>query len=81
MLFALTMPAAWVLIWTLKRATALRTDQLAAGVAVASATALLCDGAALTWTPFLYAADSASLLWGVGVCMVLALVTARRELG
>ena len=87
-LFVLTVPAAWVLVWILKRAAALRTDQLVAGVAVASAAALLCDGAALTWTPFLYAADSASLLpvavwllWGVGVCLALALVAARRELG
>lgn len=87
-LFVLTVPAAWILIWTIKRAVALRTDQLVAGVAVASTAALLCDGVAITWMPFLYTADSAGLLpvaawlmWGVGVCLALALIAARRELG
>lgn len=51
LLFALTVPAALLLIWTCKRMAALRTDQLVAGVAVASAAALFCDGIALTWAP------------------------------
>ncbi len=81
-LFALTIPSAWLLIWICKRAAGLGTGQIVAGIALASAAALFCDGVALTWSPSLYGGDRAALLpaaawllWGVGTCLTSALIS------
>jgi len=86
LLFALTIPAAWLLARLCRRTAGLTPGQLVPGVAVASLAGLLCDAMALTWTPALYGADAAHivpavawLFWGVGFCLALALVIAGRE--
>jgi len=61
-LFAATIPAAWLLVETIAHAAKLKPAQLIPGVALGSATALLCDGVAMTWTPRLYGADLAGIL-------------------
>lgn len=83
-LFALSVPGAWLLVRSVRRVGALRTDQLVAGVAVADAAALICDGVAFTWFPGLYGAPDADLrlgaawlLWGVGVTLVWAVAGSR----
>ncbi len=75
-----TLPAVW-LIWKLP---GLRRDQVALGVAIATATAALLDGIALAWFPGLYAADvrlvaacGAAILWGAGAGLVLGLLFNR----
>lgn len=85
-LFALSVPRAWSLVWTIRRAAALRPGQLLPGVAIASAVAMLCDWVALTWFPALYGQDAegrslgaAWLLWGVGVSFIVALADTTRE--
>lgn len=88
MLFALSVPCALLLVLTSKRVAGLRPDQLVAGVAFAAAVAMLCDGVTLTWFPALYGGASenlvpaaAWLLWGVGVCLILAFVDGARKSG
>ena len=85
-LFALTIPGAALLIWICQRAAGLEKSQIVAGVAVASAAALFCDGIAFTWVSSLYGDDGATLLaaaawllWGVGACLTLALIAAGRR--
>ncbi len=85
-LFVLTVPGAWLLVRVGRRVGSLQPSQLVAGIAVADAAALLCDGIALTWAPALYGTDAASilpaaawLLWGVGVIFALALFSARHD--
>jgi len=85
-LYAATIPGAWLLVRLCRRTGALTPEQIVPGVAIASAAALPCDGMALTWAPQLYGPDAASilpaaawLLWGVGFCLTLAVVNAGRE--
>ena len=58
-------------------------DTLVHFYTMATATATLLDGVALSWFPRLYGADpavaGAVLLWGVGVGLVLAVVLERRS--
>ena len=83
LLFAAAVPGAWLLVQLCRQTAALTSEQLLPGVAVASMTALLCDGTALTWAPRLYGGDAASILpaaawlfWGAGLCLALAFVMA-----
>src|SRR5262245_20661984 len=84
LLFVFTVPVVWLLVWATRHALSLRPGQIVAGVAIACATAQLCDGVALGWAPFLYGADSsrllpaaAWLLWSYGVSLTLAFVASR----
>lgn len=54
-----------------------------AGVAVATAAALLCDGIAVGWVPELYGAEprraAAVILWGAGVAIALGWLMNRTD--
>lgn len=85
-LYALTMPAAWLMVRLCGRLAALTPGQLVPGVGVGSLAGLLCDAVALTWTPGLYAADPARivpavawLFWGVGASLACAFVIDARQ--
>ncbi len=84
LLFALTVPLAWGTIWLVQRIAGLKAAQLPAGIAVASAAALLADGVALSWVPSFYGSDAATLLpaaawllWGAGLCLTAASIQGR----
>lgn len=82
--YALVVPGTLPFVLLIRRLAGLAADQLALGVAVVTATALLCDGIAVAWNPALYGqsseaalAASAAVLWGAGVGMMLAFVFNR----
>jgi hypothetical protein len=83
LLFAITVPLAWVSVEIAKRVAALAPDQTLPGVAVASAAAMLCDGIALVWSPIYGDGDrlpgAAWILWGVGLILSAAFLDARRQ--
>jgi hypothetical protein len=84
--FALAVPGLWAAVWITRRAARLGRAQLVEGVAVATAAALVCDGVALRWAPWIYgSADGSGLLpgaawilWGAGVGILIAVAEARR---
>ena len=85
LLFAASVPIAWPSVWITRRLAALKPRQVVPGAALASSAAMLCDGIGLTWSS-LYApvgaaplAAAAWLLWGVGLILLAAFVTARRQ--
>lgn len=72
-------------IWLVRRLGGLREDQIVFGMALGSAVAIICDGAALTWAPWLYGGVSADLhraaawlLWTVGIGLVWAFIVEKR---
>jgi hypothetical protein len=85
-LFALAVPGLWAAVRVTRRAARLRRGQLVEGVAAATAAALVCDGVALRWAPWIYgSADGSGLLpgaawilWGAGVGILIAVAEARR---
>ncbi len=61
-------------------------DQMLAGIAIVTATALLLDGIAHAWFPALYGTDpilivkgAAAIFWGAGVGLVLALLMNKSQ--
>ncbi len=78
--FATTLPIAWLSVWLIRRIARLSADQLLPGVALVGATAMMIDGVALKWFPFVYGANpvvrpgAAWLLWGYGVSLAIALL-------
>lgn len=76
LLFAATVPVAWVSVGLAKHIASLTPAQRLPGVAIASATAMLCDGIGLIWWPIYGTADrlpgAAWLLWGVGMLLFAA---------
>lgn len=83
-LYAAIVPGSWPFVLLLVRAAGLAPHQRLGGVAVALAVAMLLDGLALAWAPGLYGtapADAAGagavILWGAGVILVLAVLSAR----
>jgi hypothetical protein len=73
-------------IWLLQQLGGLRRDQTVFGMALGSAIAIICDGAAITWAPWVYGGPSpdlhraaAWLLWTVGFGLVLAFMAERRQ--
>jgi hypothetical protein len=84
--FVTTFPIAWLSVRLTKRLAGLSREMLVRGVALASASAMLIDGAVLRWAPRVYAANdtvirfgSAWLLWGYGVSLGIALLMARQN--
>ena len=85
LLFIATLPGDWLTILLVRRLAALRPDQIVAGIAVTSATAMLCDGFALAWARPVYGSETADLLpaaawllWTYGLALALAFLIARR---
>lgn len=83
-LYAAIVPGSWPFVLLLVRAARLAPAQRLGGVAVALAVAMLLDGLALAWAPGLYGATlvdaagaGAVILWGAGVILVLAALSAR----
>ena len=77
--YALLVPITWPFVWMVRTAVKLRRDQIFAGVAIATATALLTDGIVVAYFPAIYGGTlpqvtncAAAILWGAGVGMVLA---------
>ena len=83
LLFAATVPVAWVSVQIAKRIATLAPAQILPGVAVASAAAMLCDGIGLIWWSIYGQADrlpgAAWLLWGVGLLLFAAFFDGRRQ--
>src|SRR5205823_7423737 len=82
--FVATFPIGWLSVRLARRLACLSRETLVRGIALASVVAMLIDGAALRWAPWVYAADdtvirfgSAWLLWGYGVSLGIALLMAR----
>ena len=85
LLFIATLPGDWLTILLVRRLAALRPDQIVAGIAVTSATAMLGDGFALAWARPAYGSETADflpaaawLLWTYGLALALAFLIARR---
>lgn len=83
LLFAVTVPLAWIAVQVAKRIATLSPDQLLPGAAIASAAAMLCDGIGLIWWSIYGEADrlpgAAWLLWGVGMILFAAFFGGRRR--
>jgi hypothetical protein len=83
LLFATTAPVAWLSVQIAKLIARLTPGQLLPGVAVASASAMLCDGIGLIWWSIYGGADrlpgAAWLLWGVGLILFAAFFDGRRR--
>ena len=82
-LFASSVPVAWLSVGIARWIATLAPAQLVAGVAVASAAAMLCDGVGLIWWSVYGDGDrlpgAAWLLWGVGLILFAAFLDARRQ--
>jgi hypothetical protein len=79
-LFLACIPITWFTMSLIIRVASLREDQILAGIGVALATATLCDGLAVTWFGDLYGSNdlhirlgAGSILWGIGLFLVVAL--------
>ena len=85
LLFAISVPVAWVCTWVTARAASVARDRILAPTVVATIAATWLDGVALTWLPELYAGVSpttqfgaAWILWGVGWLLFFAYLADRR---
>jgi hypothetical protein len=83
LLFAVTIPAAWLSVQLAKRLVTLASGQLLTGVGIASAAAMLCDGVGLVWWSVYGEGNrlpgAAWILWGVG-CILFAAFFVDRKL-
>ncbi|WBQ10988.1 hypothetical protein L2D01_04205 [Hyphomonadaceae bacterium ML37] len=84
LLYALIIPGTAPFIWLIAKIGGLARSDLALGVSVVVAAAVLLDGLALAWVPTLYGAElalqagaGAAILWGAGVALVLGFVFNR----
>lgn len=82
--FALIVPGTVPFVYLFRAAARLKGDQLFTGIALGTMAAAFCDGIALSWATALYggiaqvAGSGATILWGVGVVMLLAWLVGRR---
>jgi hypothetical protein len=86
--YALVIPGTVPAIWIGRMLAKLSHDQMAIGILVVTAAALLLDGIAHAWFPALYGSDPALLVkgaavifWGAGVGLVLGLIMNGPERG
>jgi hypothetical protein len=77
--YVLIIPGTLPFVWLTQVLAKLRRDQIAIGVAVVTAAALLIDGFVVAWFPVIYGSAlpqvtncAAAILWGAGVGLVLA---------
>jgi hypothetical protein len=82
--FITAVPIGWLSIRLVRRCARLDRSQLVAGSALVGAVAMMIDGLALRFFPWLYSGEpevfrpaSAWLLWGYGVSLAIALWLAR----
>jgi hypothetical protein len=82
--FLTALPLGWLSIRLVRRCARLARSQLVAGTALVGAVAMMVDGLALRFFPWVYSDDlylfrpaSAWLLWGYGVSLAIALWLAR----
>jgi hypothetical protein len=79
--YALVIPGTLPFVILTRVIVKLRQDQIAIGIAVVTATALLIDGIVVAWFPGVYsneirhvAACAAGILWGAGVGLLLGFI-------
>lgn len=85
--YTLVIPGTLPFVILTRRLVKLRHDQIAVGIAVVTATALLIDGIVVAWLPNIYSneiqhvtACAAAILWGAGVGLVLAFLMNKEDL-
>ena len=76
--YALVIPGTFPFVVLTRKLVSLRADQMAVGIAVATATALIIDGIIVAWFPAVYGGHlpqlthcAAVILWGAGVALIL----------
>lgn len=84
-LYLLVIPGTWPFVALTVRVAGLAVDQKAIALAIVTGTAILIDGVALAWLPWIYgdsvelvAAAGAVILWGAGVALALGLALNKR---
>ncbi len=84
--YALVIPGTYPFVLLTKWLVALRDDQMAIGIAVATTTALLIDGIVVAWFPAVYGGHlpqvtncAAIILWGAGVALLLSFFMNKGE--
>ena len=85
-LFFVSVPATWLLIYLLMTITGLAREHVFSATCVGVVTAMFLDGFAITWAPRIYggasdhlASGAAWLLYGVAVFMCCAALIGRRK--
>jgi hypothetical protein len=83
--YLLIIPGSVPLVWIGRAIAGLAKVQLAVASAIFTGTALLLDGLAIAWIPWLYGtttehvlAGAAAILWGGGVAIWLGFLMSRR---
>lgn len=83
--YLLIIPGSVPLVWIGRAIAGLAKAQLGVASAIFTTTALLLDGLAVAWIPWLYGtatdhvlAGAAAILWGAGVAITLGFVMGRR---
>ena len=76
--YVLVIPGTFPFVVLTRKLVSLRADQMAVGIAVATATALGIDGIIVAWFPAVYGGHlpqvtycAAVILWGAGVALIL----------
>lgn len=83
--YLLIIPGSVPLVWISRAIASLTKAQLGVACAISTAAALLLDGLAVAWIPWLYGtttehvlAGAAAILWGAGVVITLGFLMSRR---
>lgn len=84
-LFLAIIPGTAPFVVLFRRVVGLETEQITLGFSIGTGMAIVLDGFALSWIPWLYggadyvAGAGATILWGAGVGIFLAWAMERRE--